>query len=141
MWCPCRHSPRAAIAVICGCTLVSLYLFERDTWRAAAQVRSVPEQFLARYEPLGPLLPPDEAARFLVDLDHADVARMHPSARLYIAQYAVSPRRLWDKAVSHWVVVDSDRAEALPEIAASAHWRLVADLHNGVRLYRTDARD
>ena len=54
-----------------------------------------------------------------------------------LAQYTLSPRRVAGNAASPWVIIDSDRPEIVPEIAASARWTLVADLRNGVRLYRT----
>ena len=55
----CRRSPRVAMVLICGCTLVSLYLFQHKAWHDyAAEPRSVPEQFVARYEPLRRWCPP-----------------------------------------------------------------------------------
>ncbi len=135
----CRRSPRAAVALICGCSLVALFLFQRDLWRDwTQQSPSVEEQFVAKYEPLRPLMPADEVAQFVVDEGHADLTALHRDARLYLAQYAVSPRRLARGNGSRWIVVDSDRADTPPEIAASAHWSLIADLRNGVRLYRGD---
>ena len=135
----CRRSPRAVIMLVCGCTLVSLFLFQRNIWRDyATQGQSAEEQFVAKYVRLRPLMPTDEVARFVVDEGHADLNRLHRDARMYLAQYAVSPRRLARDVASRWVVVDSDDPDSAPEIATSAHWTLLADLHNGVHLYRTD---
>ena len=66
---------------------------------------------------------------------------MHPDGRLYLAQYALSPRRLAEGTASRWVIVESDCPEIAPEIATSAHWTLLADLRNGVRLYRTGVKE
>jgi hypothetical protein len=134
-----RRSPRAAIAMICGCSLVALFLFQRNLWRdCAGQEQSVQEQFVAKYEPLRPLMPTNEAAQFVIDEGHVDLQAMPRDARWFLAQYAVSPRLLGRGIASRWIVVDSDSTDTLPEIASSAHWSLIADLHNGVRLYRND---
>ena len=93
-----------------------------------------PERFVARYEPLRPLLPKEEVTGFVLDERHAETKRLHPGARLFLAQYAVSPRRLTQDAASRWVVVDSDRPAVVPDVAAKGHWTLLADLRNGVRL-------
>ena len=66
---------------------------------------------------------------------------MNTEGRLFLAQYALSPQRLASCVASRWVIVESDCPETVPEIAASAHWTLLADLHNGVRLYRTDVKE
>ena len=139
---PCRRWPGVAIALVCGCTLASLYLFQRDVWHgyATQECRST-EQFVARYEPLRPLLPTAEVTGFVLDKRHLDAGLMYPGARLFLAQYALSPRLLASRTAARWVIVDSDSPEIAPEMATSAHWTLTADLHNGVRLYRTDAKE
>ena len=58
-----------------------------------------------------------------------------------LAKYAVLPRRLEEKVASRWVVVDSDCPEIVPEMAVVGRWKLILDLHNGVRLYRTDLKE
>lgn len=141
MWFPGRRSPIVAIALIAGCAVVSLYLFQRDAWRdCATHDQYSPEQFVTRYEPLQPWLPKGEVAGFVFDQPHS-TQRLHPGARLLLAQYAVSPRRLAENARSPWVVVDSDSPDVVPDIATSARWTLVADLRNGVRLYRTERKE
>jgi hypothetical protein len=141
MWFRRRRSPGVAISLVCGCALVSLYLFQRDVWRdCATHDRYSPERFVARYEALRPLLPREEVAGFVLDEGHLETKRLHPGARLFLAQYAVSPRRLTRDAGLRWVVVDSDSPEVAPDMATKAHWTLQADLHNGVRLYRTDVK-
>lgn len=142
MWFRRHRRPRSAIVLICGCALASLYLFQRNVWRdCTAQNISATERFVARYEPLLPLLPPDEIVGFVLDECHVDAELMYPGARLFLAQYALSPRRLTCSPTSRWVIVDSDRLDVAPEMAASARWQLRADLHNGVRLYQTDVRE
>ena len=137
----CKRSPRVAVAAICGCSLVSLCVFQFDVWHfCATHGRSMSEQFVDRYAPLAPLSPTEEELRFVVDKQNADPEVIHPVARIGLAQYALSPRRVARDAVSRWVIVDSDRPDIVPEIAASGHWTLVADLRNGGRLYRTDLR-
>ena len=142
MWFRYRRSPGAAIAAVCGCALVSLYLFQRDAWRdCATHDQYSPERFVTRYEALFPLLPRDEVTGFVLDGRHLETRRLHPGARLFLAQYAVSPRRLMQEGASRWVVVDSDHPELVPDVAAKSHWVLLADLRNGVRLYRTDVKE
>ena len=134
----CRRRPRVAMALIVGCTHVSLCVCTQKAWRAyIEEPHSVPEQFLARYEPLRGLMPEMAVTGFLADERHIDPALMHPDGRRFLAQYALSPRRLGDCKASEWVIVDSDHPEIPPEIATSSHWTLMADLRNGVRLYRT----
>jgi hypothetical protein len=137
-----RRSPGVAIAAVCGCALVSLYLFQRAAWRdCATHDQYSPERFVARYEALAPLLPREAVTGFVLDESHVDTKRLHPGARLFLAQYAVSPRRLTQEAAARWVVVDSDHPELVPDVAAKSHWILLADLRNGVRLYRTNLKE
>ena len=136
-----RRSPRIAMLLICGCALVSLYLFQHNTWRdCASRDWNTPQQFVARYGLVQALVPKTEAARFVLDECNVDAKIAHPEARLFFAQYALSPRCVGRDVASRWVIVDSDRPEIVPEIASRAHWTLVADFRNGVRLYRTDVR-
>jgi hypothetical protein len=134
-----RRSPQIAVAMVCGTALVSLYLYQRDLWRdCATQHRTALEQIVAKYEGLRPLLPVGEAAGFVLDQQHVDPKLALFGARIGLARYAVAPRRLIETPDARWVVVESDRPEIVPEIAASAHWTLCADLRNGIRLYRTN---
>lgn len=130
-------SPGVAIVLISICALASLYRFQYNVQRACATNKpNVAEQFIAKYERLGSLLPADEVTRFVVDRQHADLGRMEEEGRRYLAQYAVAPRLLGQWADSPWVVVDSDCPDTVPEIAVVNRWTLVADLRNGLRLYR-----
>jgi hypothetical protein len=141
MWFRRNRSPRVFIVLVCGCTLIGLFQYQHDLWRRySTQNRSLAEQFVAKYEPLRPLLPTGETTRFLIDESHVDSNLMHPEGRLYLAQYSMSPRLVAHCAASRWIIVDSDCPEIVPDVAISAHWSLVADLGNGVRLYRTNVR-
>jgi len=133
------HLPQIAVVLICGCTLVHLAVLDCGFWyRDATQERNGAERWIAKYEPLRDWLPADEAAQFTIDQSHADRQRLHPDARLYLARYAVSPKRLSAEATSRWVVVDSDCPDIEPAGAVSGRWPLIVDLRNGVRLYRID---
>jgi hypothetical protein len=132
----------AFILLICGYSLVGIYHFQKVTWREyKAQNPDLPLQLITKYEPLRPFLPKGEVMRFLIDENHWDSKLMHPNGRLFLAQYAISPHLLNFDAASSWVIVDSDCPGSVPDIATSAHWTLVADIRNGVRLYRTDKRE
>ncbi len=135
----CRR-PRIAMLLISVCAVASVGAFQgNDVWRCYARNDNGRARFVAKYEPLRPWLPADEVVRFVIDEPHI---RSAPAAieRLGLAMYAVAPRWLAEKAASRWVVVDSDCPEIVPEIAVSGRWTLIVDLHNGVRLYRTDAK-
>jgi len=133
------RSPQGAVALVCGCVLIHLAALNYDVWRPDAKhARSDARQWTAKYEPLGPLLPAGQPVRFVVDEAHADLKVQHPDARWYLAQYAVSPKRLLRGVECRWVVVDSDSPKIPPAVAEN--WTLEADLHNGVRLYRVEAR-
>jgi hypothetical protein len=130
------------IVLICGYSLVGIYHFQKDLRSEyKAQNSYWPQQLIAKYAPLGPFLPQGEVIRFLIDENHSDSKIAHPNARLFLAQYAISPRLLNFDAESSWVIVDSDCPGSVPDIATSSHWTLVADIRNGVRLYRTDKRE
>jgi hypothetical protein len=125
--------------MICGCALVNLCLFQQNAWHGYAIQEPDQDmvQLVARYEPLCSWIPAGEATRFVMDEAHPTDADFY--RRMFLTQYALSPRRVTRAATARWVVVDSACSDQAPEIARSAHCRLVADLHNGVRLYRTDA--
>jgi hypothetical protein len=130
------------IVLVCGYVLNGIYHFQQDSWRDyKAQVPCLWQRFIAKYEPIRPLLPKGETICFFIDESHADANLVPPYGRLFLAQYAISPQLLNFNATSNWVIVDSDCPESVPDIAASDHWTLVADLRNGVKLYRTDIRE
>jgi hypothetical protein len=142
MWFRRYRSPHVFIVLVCVCTLIGLYQFQHNLWRDyATQNRSTEERFVDKYESLRPLLPKEETTCFLIDESHTDSKLCHPDGRLFLAQYAMSPQLVTRCAGSRWIIIDSDCPEIVPDIATSAQWHLVADLRNGVRLYRTNVRE
>jgi hypothetical protein len=130
--------PCLAILLICLGALASF----RTTWSAASAWRrppadNSPPTILARFEPLEELLPKDAAIGFLVDERYADPKVFLPAGRLWLASYVLSPRGVNSWTDQALVIVDSGMPAPLPEAARSRGWILVADLHNGVRLFRT----
>ena len=121
--------PRLAIVLLSLCARAS----SRIVWSTARELRQPPESnsveaVIARFEPLRRLLPEGAVTGFVGD----SVERFSwPST-------ALSPRVVERSSDHALVVVDAD-ALALPEAAAARGWTLVADLHNGVRLFRTHA--
>jgi hypothetical protein len=130
--------PRTAVWLVCLAALGNVRLL----WPENAPRKPVPaDVYTARFAPLAPQLPPARMLGFVVDGSHADRELQHPEARLYLAQYALSPRLVEPSAAHRWVVVDSDSPEVPPQIALAEHWTLRADLHNGVRLYETHMKE
>jgi hypothetical protein len=115
----------------------------RIVWSIVGELRQPPESnsveaVIARFEPLRRLLPEGVVTGFVVDERHADVTLVPAAERFRLAQYALSPRLVEDSPDHALVVVDAD-VPTTPEVARARGWTLVADLHNGVRLFRTDA--
>ena len=128
--------PCLAILLICLSALASF----RSTWLATGPSRqaSAPkasEALPARFEPLQRLVPKDAAIGLLVDERYADPKLFHPVGRLWLARYALAPRQV-DWLTDHALVI-VDSGVPAPPPAKSRGWILVADLHNGVRLFRT----
>ena len=120
--------PRLAIALLVLCALASV----RIVWSTIGECRQPPasnsvEAVIARFEPLQRLLPEGGVTGFVGS-----------GERFRLAQYALSPRVI-ECSPDHALVVDDADALALPAIAAARGWTLVADLHNGVRLFHTHA--
>ena len=104
MWFRYYGSPGVAIVLVSICALASLYRFQYNTWRTCATGEPrVTEQFIARYEPLGPLLPTGEVTRFVVDQQHADLERME-DCLLTRARYAIS---FADRKAEEWDEIGS----------------------------------
>ena len=99
--------------------------------------RYTPSAMIPRFEPLGQWLPEATSAGYLLDEENADLQTHNPGSRLSLAMYTLSPRIIRQTTACPLVIVDGDRPETPPKIAEQQGWTLVADLHNGVRLYRT----
>jgi hypothetical protein len=107
-----------------------------ERWRPSPDYP--PAVFVPRFAPLTGYLPDKGTIGYVLDTEHADVLRYHPDARYALAQYCLAPHLIARTADYPLVIVDSDDADAPPGIASERRWALVADLHNGVRLYRTE---
>jgi hypothetical protein len=99
--------------------------------------RYTPTAMIPRFEPLKQWLPENSTTGYLLDEENADLETHNPGSRLSLALYTLSPRIVLQTTACPLVIVDADRPETPPKIAQQRGWTLVADLHNGVRLYRT----
>jgi hypothetical protein len=138
-----KRRPRMAVMLVALCALGSARLISPlvQFWRQPARAAEAPERFMTRFEPLAALLPPGQVTGYLFDEAHANLGLMHPDNRFYLAQYALVPH-LVDRTPAHrLVIVDSDSPTATPEMALREHWTLVADLRQGVKLFRTRRED
>jgi hypothetical protein len=91
---------------------------------------------IPRFAPLAEHVPKSATVGYLLDESHTDPAMHHPHARFALAQFALAPRIVVHSTNCSLVIFDSDRVDATPNIAESRNWTLVANLDNGVRLYR-----
>ncbi|MGO8690770.1 MAG: hypothetical protein ACLQLG_14195 [Thermoguttaceae bacterium] len=128
--------PCLAILLICVSALASF----RGIWLPTgasrqASAHNASEVLPARFEPLQRLVPKNAAIGLLVDERYADPKLFHPVGRLWLARYALAPRPV-DWSTDHALVI-VDSGVSAPPPAKSRGWILVADLHNGVRLFRT----
>jgi len=97
-------------------------------------------QFLARYERLAAYLPGKCRIGYLVRPEEAESRKAVETARLELLQYALSPRMIDKFTDQEIVILDSDEPEAPPPAALCRDWELVADLHDGIKLYREARR-
>lgn len=97
--------------------------------------------FVARFEALKPLVRATPSLGYLSQAQNLDPKHPDPAKRLYLVQFALAPRLVEQRTDREWVIFDSDELAAAPEIATREGWTLVADLHNGVKLFRTVPQD
>jgi hypothetical protein len=129
--------PRMALVLVCLAAIANVRMISH-----ALRHRDVPKPgeigpFVARFEPLRPMLPEGSVTGFVLDREHAAPHPPHPEARFALAQYALCPRVVEELPLHELVIVDSDAPATPPAVARQCGWDLVADLGNGVRLYRT----
>lgn len=110
-----------------------------DSLRQMAGAQTDPATaFLMRVEPLRPALSGSGEVGYL-----RDAARIgpepHPVARPRLIAYSMAPLRVRESQDLPLVIFDSDEAAAEPAAAAHAGWRLILDLRDGIKLYRTRA--
>jgi len=133
-----NHGPRIVLACLCLWGLANIRLV-RTTVREFVNPLATytPSAMIPRFEPLGQWLPEATSTGYLLDEENADMQTHFPGSRFPLARYALSPRMIRRTTDCPLVIVDADRPETPPKIARQQGWTLVADLHNGVRLYRT----
>jgi hypothetical protein len=132
--------PCVFLLLACACTLVRLGRLDWRAWNGLAKAEPLRAQtVMARYEPLRRFLPEKEIVDFCVETTGNNKDAPASDARFYLAQYALSPRRLVliparDKRTTRFLIIDSDQADD-PSLASASLGTLIADLRNGVRLY------
>jgi hypothetical protein len=97
--------------------------------------------FVARFEALKPFAERSPSLGYLTVSQHLDPQRSDLVQRLYLAQFALAPHVIERRIDRDLVIFDSDRPEVTPQIAEREGWILVADLHNGVKLFRTGRQE
>lgn len=130
------RTPRAAAILVAVCAIVHLAAAQWEAWRSdAAASESNAARWIKKYEPLRAWLSDDQLARFQV-VQNAERDSLHRDARLYLARFAVAPKRLAFDADSPLLIVDSDDpARELPPDG----FALLKDFGDGLRLYRVAA--
>jgi hypothetical protein len=93
--------------------------------------------FLARCDRLAPHLPATGRIGYFVRPEEFETRKSLHTARLELMQYALAPRVIETFSGQEFVIFDSDEPAAFPTAAASRDWQLVADLHDGFKLYGT----
>ena len=133
-----RLGPHLVLLCICLWGLANVRLVSSALCGAAAPRPGYePTAMIPRFQPLAQWLPDTATTGYLLDGEHAGAGPIDSEARIRLAQYTLSPRLIRRTTACPLVIVDSDRPETPPNIAQVRGWTLVADLHNGVRLYRT----
>jgi hypothetical protein len=96
--------------------------------------------FLARCQRLASHLPATGRIGYFVRPEEAETRKSLDTARLELLQYALAPRMIEKLSDQELVIFDSDDLAAFPAAAAHRDWQLVADLHDGFKLFRTPER-
>ena len=102
--------------------------------------QSQTSKFVARFEKLRPCLPDHGVIGYFCELPGLSLPLTIPG-RKSLAQYALSPPTLELDTRHPFVIFDTDDPQIACEAAVRENWRLIVDLQNGVRLYRTQHRD
>ena len=133
-----RLGPRIVLVCLCVWGLANIRLIVSTVRESRNPLAGyTPSAMIPRFEPLAQWLPEEAEAGYLLDEENADLKTHAPASRRSLALYTLSPRIIRPTTDCPLVIVDSDRPETPPKIAGQQGWTLVADLHNGVRLYRT----
>jgi hypothetical protein len=97
-------------------------------------------QLLERYRRLAAYLPGKCRIGYLAPTDEGETRKVLPTARLELLQYALAPRMIDKFTDQENVILDSDEPDARPSEAVRRDWELMADLHDGIKLYRAPRR-
>ena len=136
-----RQRPGARIVLVCLCVwgLANVRLIVSTVRESRNPLAGyTPSAMIPRFAPLAQWLPEDAEASYLLDEENADLKTHAPAARraLALLTCAVAADHPADNGLPSGDR-STDRPETPPKIAGQQGWALVADLHNGVRLYRT----
>ena len=94
-------------------------------------------EFLGRCRRLEPHLPARGQIGYRALSDHARTHSRVKGDRLQLMRYALAPRiieQFWDHEL---VIFDADDPASVPSPEESRGWQLVADLHDGMKVFRT----
>jgi len=135
---PPQRRIRAATLLIAICALGSARALPRALQLAQADPKpDATAALVARFEAIKAHVREQTSLGYLSDARHLDPRRSALLKRLSLAQFALAPRIVERTTNREFVIFDSDRPEATPDIATLEGWKLVADLQNGVKLFRT----
>ena len=135
---PPQRRIRAATLLIAICALGSTRALPRAVQLSQADpTPDATAALVARFEAIKPHVRKQISLGYLSDARHLDPRRSSLLKRLYLAQFALAPRIVERTTHREFVIFDSDRPEVTPDIATLEGWKLVVDLHNGVKLFRT----
>ncbi|WP_254507460.1 hypothetical protein [Anatilimnocola floriformis] len=101
----------------------------------AARVPNAKEALLQRYDNLAAVLPATGTIGYLPDAK-APGKSIHPEARFGLLRYALVPRLLTQSVEAPYIIFDSDRPSAAPEGPLAENLLLVADLQDGLKVFR-----
>jgi hypothetical protein len=143
-----RSRVTTALILLCLCALGNVRMLHRAWRKHLGSPQDACQRFVARFDALRPVLPAGRGAGlahgpvgYLADGEHFHREPLHPDARFFLTQYAMSPCVVQRTTRRPLVIYDSDEPDKLPEIALREHWVLVADLRSGVKLFRTPVQE
>lgn len=98
------------------------------------------EVFLARCRRLEPVLPPAGRIGYLDSGREQALGASPRSAHVLQLQYALAPRLIEPFSDQRWVIVEAGGSERAAELQRGSvrGWRLVADLGEGLAVFRTE---
>lgn len=128
-----------ALFALCGLGIGRLSLVSfQHAWSSPGG--GTASRFIAKYETLKPYLSPQQPVGYLPDVSRMDLRALPLTGRLSLAQYALSPPIIEPLRDQPLILFESDDPQAMPDLAVEGRWTLVADLHNGLKLFRTVQR-